>query len=76
MQNKRLLIIVIITLFTFLFYWYELRPARIRHDCSWVQHPDDPTRWEPVYEPYIRQFFNDRTSGYYEFCIKEKGLTR
>ncbi len=20
------------------FYWYEVRPAKIRHDCSWVKH--------------------------------------
>jgi len=21
-----------------LFYWYQIRPAQIRHDCSWVKH--------------------------------------
>jgi len=22
---------------SFLFYWFELRPAEIMHDCSWVE---------------------------------------
>ena len=21
-----------------LFYWYQIRPAQIKHDCSWVRH--------------------------------------
>lgn len=26
-----------------LFYWYELRPARIKHDCSWVKRTKEAT---------------------------------
>lgn len=24
-----------------LFYWYEIRPAKIKHDCSWVKRHSD-----------------------------------
>ncbi len=25
-----------------LFYWYEYRPAKIKHDCSWINRHSDP----------------------------------
>jgi len=24
-----------------LFYWFQLRPAKIRHDCSWIRHYEE-----------------------------------
>ncbi len=38
-KNNRaaLLILLAILIGGGLFYWYELRPARIKHDCSWVK---------------------------------------
>jgi len=36
--KKYLLIILsLIIIFCGLFYWYEWRPTRIKHDCSWVE---------------------------------------
>lgn len=72
-QNKyRILLILLgLLLISGWFYWFELRPARIRHDCSWVQHPDDPTHWDSTLKLFLEDY-----SIYYDFCIKEKGLVR
>lgn len=32
--------LVLLVVFTCVFYWYEYRPTRIRHDCSWVKVVD------------------------------------
>lgn len=70
-QNKYrvLLILLGLLLISGWFYWYELRPARIRHDCSWIHLDDDKTRWYPERIRYHEE-------KYYDFCIKEKGLVR
>ncbi|PIR92442.1 hypothetical protein COU01_01745 [Candidatus Falkowbacteria bacterium CG10_big_fil_rev_8_21_14_0_10_44_15] len=32
-----------------LFYWYEIRPAKIKHDCSWIkQHSDAIPEKQPM----------------------------
>ena len=47
-MNKRISTIFILALLaSFLFYWFELRPKNIMHDCSWVEvheraKPADP----------------------------------
>lgn len=30
-----------------LFYWYEWRPVKIKHDCSWVHKYSDPIPASP-----------------------------
>jgi len=30
-------IVVLTTIGSLLFYWFQYRPSRIRHDCSWVK---------------------------------------
>ncbi len=30
------------------FYWYELRPAKIRQECSWVKHTDEAIPAKPT----------------------------
>lgn len=71
MKYKKILVLLLIIVASFLFYWFELRPAKIRHDCSWIQHRDDPTHWDSTLKLYQEKF-----SIYYDFCIKEKGLAR
>ena len=38
----------VIGLGSFLFYWYQIRPAQIRHDCSWVKQHSDATPARPA----------------------------
>lgn len=59
-QYKYIILILLIVL-GFIFYWYEIRPAKIRHNCSWSYSGD---HW---YEA-----FDDE----YNFCIHEKGLSK
>lgn len=35
--RKFLLVIGILLLLGFTFYWYEIRPSQIKHDCSWIK---------------------------------------
>lgn len=52
-------IIIPLLLLGSIFYWYELRPAKIRHDCSW--------RWSGNH-------WYGADNYDYNFCIHEKGL--
>lgn len=36
-DNKVLLAIFLVCVGYCLFYWYEFRPAKIKHDCSWTK---------------------------------------
>lgn len=36
-KNKAPMILLVIFLISSLFYWFQYRPATIRHDCSWVK---------------------------------------
>lgn len=40
-MKKTFIFILILLLGSFLFYWYQIRPTQIRHDCSWVKHHTD-----------------------------------
>lgn len=44
-MNKKLTIIIVVliglVLLGSLFYWYQIRPANIKHDCSWVKVHND-----------------------------------
>lgn len=39
LSNKKNILgpILLLTIASGLFYWYEIKPAKIRHDCSWVK---------------------------------------
>jgi len=40
-MNRKILLFVALALAgCYLFYWYELRPAKIRHNCSWTKVTD------------------------------------
>lgn len=32
-----LLLAIVSAVGCYLFYWYQIRPAQIRHDCSWIK---------------------------------------
>lgn len=42
-QNKYRVPLILLVLLLILgwFYWFELRPARIKHNCSWVSRHSD-----------------------------------
>ncbi len=56
-QNYLKIGIVLILIFVIggVFYWYELRPAKIKHDCSWIERYSDaiPERTQAQYDQCI-----------------------
>jgi hypothetical protein len=40
----KIILIIAILIIVAVFYWYEWRPASIKHDCSWVEYslPEAP----------------------------------
>ncbi len=62
-EYKEIIWIVIIGL-VLIFYWYELRPARIRKECA-----------ENASSKAIEKG-NDYWKNYYSACLKEKGLEK
>ena len=36
-KNVFIILLAIISVSVSLFYWFQLRPAQIKHDCSWVK---------------------------------------
>jgi hypothetical protein len=40
--NMRVFVfLLIIVLVSFCFYWFQIRPTQIKHDCSWIKHHSD-----------------------------------
>lgn len=55
---------VLIALITiFLFYWFQVRPVKIRSYCDWVARSKD-------YHWRVTKYYNDN----YNSCLHEKGL--
>lgn len=46
--NKLGVGLLIVSISGGLFYWFQLRPAQIKHDCSWVRHYDPGKSAEPA----------------------------
>lgn len=44
MKYKKLLILIILIAGILLFYWFQIRPTQIKHDCSWVKKHTDAIR--------------------------------
>lgn len=34
---KKSIFIYLILILAFIFYWFELKPAQIKHECSWIK---------------------------------------
>lgn len=43
MKKRQILFILLLSLITLigLFYWFQIRPTQIKHDCSWVKKHSD-----------------------------------
>jgi len=68
-DRRILYVLLLVILLGSAFYWYEIRPAKIRHDCSWRKGiiwatPNQPTRdrWDKTSEDQ------------YKFCLRDHGL--
>lgn len=60
-------IIVLLVIGSGLFYWYELRPAKIRHDCSWTK-VTDPAK--PAVPAITREDVENSKIKYNECLVK------
>lgn len=60
-------ILIFIAVGSGLFYWYELRPASIRRECSWVKVVDEP---QPA-KPAITKEGVEESRAKYEECMKD-----
>lgn len=59
-------IIVVLCALSALFYWYEIRPTQIKHDCSWVKKIEEVIPAKPA--------MNEdelRVNGHLESCKDE-----
>ena len=71
MKNKVLIGLGIVSLLFCIFYWYEVRPTKIRSYCNWS------VRWGPDKEynsnnknhPEVYDFL-------YKSCLRSKGLEK
>ena len=60
------IIMLIVAIFGGLFYWYELRPAQIKKDCSWVKQVRSA-------QQEVTEAQAIESQKRYEECLKEKG---
>jgi hypothetical protein len=47
------------------FYWFEYRPAQIKHECSWVHIEQDR---------YGHDYWREADEDEYKFCLHDNGL--
>lgn len=57
-KNKVLFILLSLLLTFGWFYWFQLRPTQIRHDCSWVKRHNDaiPAQEAKTKEQQIKEW--------------------
>lgn len=70
---KIVALVIFITAIGGAFYWYELRPAKIKHDCSWVfKHTDEvpakPGKTQQEYDGCI-EANQAKTGSYFEALL-------
>lgn len=58
------LIIITIVILACWFYWFQYRPAQIKHDCSQTT----------VNTAYQKGWTVEQAKAHYEFCLHDKGL--
>lgn len=63
---RTILIIISLVLMGSLFYWFELRPAKIRQECSWVKHTEEAIPAKPAMSEEEL-----RAEGFIKDCGKE-----
>ena len=72
MNKKQYLgfIILGITIFGVIFYWYSLRPSIIKKDCYVIANEEAIKKLNSG----DRKFLKDDYDAYYKWCLNEKGL--
>jgi plastocyanin domain-containing protein len=60
-NNNKSLFVIILLLIAFCFYWFQLRPSVIKHNCS-------------IDKRVISEWNITRQNAYFEQCLKENGL--
>lgn len=72
---KTSIIIIAIVMVGSAFYWYELRPSKIKHDCSWVKKYSGAISeiTQEQYDECMDKQTNDRKKDF-EDCKGKSGL--
>ncbi len=83
-MSKKSLIILVSIVVILLFYWYQIRPSIIRHECSNIAIKSAQQIYVDAYNStgnandcYEAQhgYFDTRTyDDYYKICLTNKGL--
>jgi len=63
-QYKYIILIVLIVL-GLDFYWHQVRPTWIMHECSWVKEVNPATLDGGLYEQYLREKNVDLSYSHY-----------
>lgn len=68
-ENKYIILLILLALLLISgwFYWYEIRPAKIRQDCSWVKHTDEAIPARPAMSEEEL-----KAKGFIKDCAKEE----
>lgn len=70
-SNRKIYSIIILLFIVIIgggaFYWYEWRPAKIKHDCSWVKVVDPAVSEKPA----ITKNEAEESRRKYDDCIKQ-----
>lgn len=59
MKLKTILSLLLFLIIGLWFYWFQWRPSRIKHDCSWIKHHSDAIQAK---------------EGFTESQLKERGM--
>ncbi len=72
MSKKSLIILVSIVVFL-LFYWYQIRPSIIRHECNKIaiQKSTSVLLMSPS---GTTESFHSSYDYFYKMCLRDKGL--
>lgn len=60
-KNKVISILLFVILGAFLFYWFQLRPAEIKHECAQIIKGN-------------KNLYISNINAVYEPCLHDKGL--
>lgn len=77
MKNKKIYLIGVTTLFLLvgIFYWFQIRPSQIKHDCSWVEnHSEAKPAIPAMTESELRDkgMIHDCTKSYQSIFINNR----
>jgi hypothetical protein len=67
-SGKTFFILVILLLCISAFYWYEVRPAQIKKECSWYSGQETTPNGN------VRDFTRAANDRQYEECLRHNGI--